>query len=230
VGVLPGAAKAALADRDDSSGAIVAAVATALDRKPATPSRIHFFHGTRAFDPRVFADRGLLPLSALRDEIWDRMKGLAHDIPETDFATFRQGLEDGRIEDLTYRHRRRMGASDDGPHGVLVRDVLVNAAAYGSSPEFLRVPEVIGDICFAARNELKIDLEERFFEATTSCIVEFSMEPRYADKALSAACWYSEAALRDTTASYHAFHNFGDGVAVPPRNIVCVEVLDGFAS
>jgi hypothetical protein len=55
-----------------------------------------------------------------------------------------------------------MGVSDDGPHGVLVRDVLVNAEAYSSSTEFLRVPEIIGDICFAAHNELQIDLERRF--------------------------------------------------------------------
>lgn len=57
------------------------------------------------------------------------MKGLLHDIPEADYAAFRQGLEDGRVKDLTYPHRRRMGARDDGPHGLLVRDVLTKAGA-----------------------------------------------------------------------------------------------------
>jgi hypothetical protein len=117
-----------------------------------------------------------------------------------------------------------MGARDDGPHGVLVRDVLINAAAYGSSPEFLRVPEVIGDICFAARNDLKIDLEGRFLQATTSCIVEFSVEADEV-KAPAAACWYAEAhcAARPpvTRPSFS-----GKGVSVPPRYIVGVEILD----
>lgn len=228
VRVLPGAANAALDDPEGSTGAIVPALAAALGQKPAAPRRIHFFHGTRAFDPQAFCDRGLLPLSRALDEIWDRMRGLAHEIPEADFAAFRQGLEDGPIEDLTYRHRRSMGALEEGPHGVLVRDVLVNAAAYGSSTEFLRVPEIIGDICFAASNELKIDLERRFLQTTTSCIVEFSVDGREADKALAAACWYAEAALRGTTAGGgYAFHNFGgDGMTVPAQDIVCVEPLD----
>ena len=75
-----------------------------------------------------------------------KMTGLAHHVPDAAFEAFRRGLEGGRAEDLTYRHRRSMSARDDGPHGVLVRDVLVNADAYGSSTEFLRVPEIIGDI------------------------------------------------------------------------------------
>ena len=228
VRVLPGAANAALADPEGSTAAIVPALAAALGQKPAAPRRIHFFHGTRAFDPQAFFDCGLLPLSRALDEIWDRMRGLAHEIPEADFATFRQGLEDGPIKDLTYRHRRSMGALEEGPHGVLVRDVLVQAAAYGSSTEFLRVPEIIGDICFAASNELKIDLERRFLQATTSCIVEFSVDGRSVDKALAAACWYAEAALRGTTAGGgYVFHNFGgDGMPVPAQDIVCVEPLD----
>jgi hypothetical protein len=219
-----------LTDVDASSGAIVSALAAALGRKPATPRAIHFFHGTRAFDPQSFVSRGLLPMSMVLDEIWHEIKALANDVAEAEFDSFRQGLEEGPIEDLTYRHRRRMGASDDGPHGVLVRDVLVNADAYGSSTEFLQVPEIIGDICFAAHNELKVDLEERFLRATTSCIVEFAVEPREIDKALAAACWYADAAIRNTTAGDLAFHNFGDGLAVPPGRIVCVEVLDARTS
>lgn len=228
VRVLPGAANAALADPEGSTSAIVPALAAALGQKPATPRRIHFFHGTRTFDPQAFFDCGLLPLSRALDEIWNRMKGLAHEIPEADFATFRHGLEDGPIQDLTYRQRRSMGALEEGPHGVLVRDVLVKAAAYGSSTEFLRVPEIIGDICFAASNELNIDLERRFLQATTSCIVEFSVDGRSVDKALAAACWYAEAALRGTTAGGgYAFHNFGgDGIPVPAQDIVCVEPID----
>ena len=54
----------------------------------------------------------------------------------------------------------------------------------------------------------------------------FTTPPREAHKALTAACWYAEAALRGTTAAGDdAFWNFdGDGAAVPAEDIVFVDV------
>ena len=124
---------------------------------------------------------------------------------------------------MTYKHRS--DTHDDGPNGVLVRDVLLDPKAYHSS-EFVRIPEIVEDICVAARNELHVDLEPRFEVATTPCVVEFATQPRDAHKALTAACWYAEAALRGKTAGGDdAFCNFdGDGVAVPTGDIVFVDV------
>lgn len=124
---------------------------------------------------------------------------------------------------MTYKHR--LDTHDDGPNGVLVRDVLLDPKPYHSS-EFVRIPGIAEDICLAARNELHVDLELRFERATTPCIVEFATEPRDVCKALTAACWYAEAALRANTAGGDdAFCNFdGDGVAVPPEDIVFVDV------
>lgn len=217
----------AVADRHVPSGDILSAIATALGRKPVTPSAIHFFHGTRAFDPESFVHRGLLPLSAIRDEMWGKMRDLAYDVSAEDFADLRRRLDAGNLKALTYHDRLCTGAADDGPHGLLVRDMLVKANDYGTSTEFLCVPEIIGDICVAAGEELKVDLRTRFLRATASCIVEFAVDPIDVDEALEAACWYAEAALRDSTAGNRACHIFGhEGLAVPPERIVSVEVLD----
>lgn len=221
---LPDAAAVVEADTEaDLARAIVPALTAILGNTPVTPSRIHFFHGTRAFEPQLFAQRGLMPLPAVLDDLWDRMQGLAPEIPAKDFAALREGLEDGRIEALTYKHR--VDTHDDGPNGVLVRNVLLDPEAYHSA-EFLRIPEIVEDICVAARNELQVDLGARFEGATTPCVVEFATQPRDVHKALTAACWYAVAALRGTAAGGgDAFWNFdGDGIAVPTTDIVFVDV------
>jgi hypothetical protein len=196
---LPEAAAAVEADAEaEMARAIVPALAANLGGPPVTPSRVHFFHGTRAFEPQLFAQRGLLPLPAVLDDLWERMQGLAPEIPSENFAAVRAALEDGRIEALTYKHRA--DTRDDGPNGVLVRDVLLNPRAYHSS-EFVRIPEIVEDICVAVRNELHVDLEQRFERAATPCVVEFTTHPREPHRALTAACWYAEAAQRGKIAS-----------------------------
>jgi hypothetical protein len=63
--------------------------------------------------------------------------------------------------------------------------------------------------------------------------VEFAVKPREIvkiDKAVAAVCRYADAALHNMTAGDRAFHNFGDGLAVPPGRIVRVEILDAATS
>jgi hypothetical protein len=50
-----------------------------------------------------------------------------------------------------------IGAKDDGPHGVLVRGVLLDPEAFHSSP-FLRIPETVENIIFAASKVDGVDL------------------------------------------------------------------------
>jgi hypothetical protein len=221
---LPAAAAAVAADPDaELERAILPALTDVLGRQPRAPGTIHFFHGTRAFEPDLFARRGLLPLSAVLGELWAQLRALAPEIAAERFAALREGLEDGRIEALTYK--LRVDARDDGPNGVLVRDILMNARAYSSS-EFIRIPEIVEDICLAARHELNVDLESRFYEASAPCIVEFAAPPRGSETALTTACWYAEAALRGQRAVGDSFFNFdGEGAAVPPADIVAVEAL-----
>jgi hypothetical protein len=224
-GALPEAAAAVAADPiAEEERAIVPVLIATLGQAPAVPGAIHFFHGTRAFDPGAFTRQGLLPLPAALDEIWARLTALVPEIPPARFAALREGLEDGRIKALTYKDR--IDGHDDGPHGLLVRDILVHPEAYSSS-QFACIPEIVEDICIAAHAELGIDLEARFEQAATSCIVEFTAPPHEHETAIHAACWYADAALRgQPTAADDLFFNFGgDGVAIPPEGIVAVEIL-----
>jgi hypothetical protein len=220
---LPLAARAAEADQHTPYPAklLVPALAAALGRPPAAPSRIHCFHRTRIFDPDEIVQHGLLPLSQLIDGLWDRMGQLAPEVAPERFAALRRTVEEGHVDALSYRARMKLATRDDGPHGALVRDVLLDP-----SSNFVRIPE---NICFAARGVLGVDLEPRYERVTMSCIVEFSVAPDDLDQALAAACWYVEATLRDgadpTAGDTHWNYN-GNGVAVPPGDIVAVETLD----
>jgi hypothetical protein len=50
---LPLAARRAQEDTQDPIGALPRTLATTLKRTPAKPTRIHYFHGTRASDPEL---------------------------------------------------------------------------------------------------------------------------------------------------------------------------------
>lgn len=87
---LPTAAAVVEADTDaELARAIVPALTAVLGREPTTPRRIHFFHGTRAFEPQLFVQRGLLPLPAVLDDLWERMRDLVPEIPSDAFAALR---------------------------------------------------------------------------------------------------------------------------------------------
>ena len=151
---------------------------------------------------------------------------LAPEIGPARFAELHRAIETGKVDALNYKARVDIGAKDDGPHGVLVRGLLLDPETDHSSP-FLRIPETVENIIFAARNELQIDLEPRYERATTSCIVEFAAPPDDIDQALAAACWYVKAEIRGDAVGPDAHWNFsGDGTAVPPHDIVFVDILE----
>lgn len=223
---LPSAARAVEADQHAPypDRLLVPAVAAVLGRPPSPPTRIRYFHGTRIFDPAEIVQQGLLPLSRLIDGIWEHMAGLAPEVAPERFVALRQAIEGGEVDALNYGARLDLKARDDGPHGALVRDVLL-----APSSTFVRIPETVENICVAARTFLGVDLEPRYERETSSCIVEFSAAPANLDQALAAACWYVVATLRDEAepTAGDAHWNFsGDGVAVPSGDIVAVETVE----
>jgi hypothetical protein len=96
-----------------------------------------------------------------------------------------------------------------------------------SSSTFVRIPETVEANVFAAGSYLHTELEPRYIRAATAYIVEFAAPPDDVDQALAAACWYVEATLRHDTGTGGDTHgNFsGDGIAVPPREVLAVEKL-----
>ena len=134
---LPAAAAVVAADPDaELQRAILPALSAVLGRRPHAPNRIHFFHGSCAFEPDLFARRRLLPLSAVLDGLWAQLRDLAPEVAADRFAALPNSLRTDGSRALTYK--LRVDTHDDGPNGVLVRDILMKARLYGSS-EFVQI-------------------------------------------------------------------------------------------
>lgn len=217
---LPLAARRAQRDREDPIGALPGALAAALERTPTTPARIHYFHGTRANDPSRFLHEGLLPLGQVLDSLWQEMGALVPELSGAGLRSLRSDLTGGQIGPHTYSLR----VGDDlhhGPCGHLLRDVFLHPDAY-ASVAYLAGAEIVIDICQAIEERTGLDATARYQQATTPCVVEFSVATSHFDQALTAALWYLAARLRGEHSTNGNWSYCADGEPLPAHAIVSV--------
>ncbi len=214
------AAKAALSDKSDPVGALPAALAEELSGFPEPPDTIHYFHGTRVWDPVGLAAEGLRPLLAMLDVVWAELAALAPELPASDVHRLRDDLTAGVVGPHTYPLRVN-GSIDHGPCGHLLRDALLHPDDY-NAVDYLKGPEIPSDICEAVHERFGIDLGKRYRAATTPCIVEFAIPSTSVDEALASAAWYVEAALRGERSANATWGYDGGGAPVPATAIVAV--------
>jgi hypothetical protein len=223
--VLPYAvARAEALDAFDAARSLPNTLATALGASDApAPTRAHVFHGTRALDPAAFARRGLLPLSAVLDDLWSQLSALVPDLSASDLSGVREDLAAGRLGRPTYAHRLACGVREDGPLGLLIRDIHLRPEDF-SSVDYLAAPEIVADICDAVDERFTAGLRDRFERVSVPCIVEFAVPADDVSDALASAAWYLHEALRGEARGIDHGTNFdGEGTPVPPSAIVSVE-------
>ena len=221
---MPRSVVTALGDKHDPFGALVPALAEELGADPIPPETIHYFHGTRAFDPKALTDTGLLPLPDVLDVLWSRVHELVPELPLGGLERVRRAMSEGAVEPVTYTARVN-DTIDIGPNGHLVRDVLLWPDAYGAW-DYLGGAEIVVDICSAVGRCLGADVLARYQQRTTPCIVEFVMEAQHVDRALAAAAWYVDAAARGEHTTNANWGHDGRGEVIPPEAIVSVTVVD----
>ena len=195
-------------------------LAEELSGFPESPDTIHYFHGTRVWDPVRFAAEGLRPLLAMLDAVWAELGALAPELPASDVHRLRDDLTAGVVGPHTYPLRVN-GAIDHGPCGHLLRDALLHPDDY-NAVDYLKGSEIPSDICEAVHERFGIDLGKRYRAATTPCIVEFAMPSTSVDEALASAAWYVEAALRGERSANAPWGYDGGGAPVPATAIVAV--------
>jgi hypothetical protein len=222
------AAREARDDPEDPIRALPGAVSRALDRTPATPTHIRFFHGTRTSKPQRFMRTGLRPLGQVLDSLWPEVGALVPELSPEQLAVLRADLWDGKIGRRTYSLRVK-DIPYDGPCGHLVRDMFLHPHDY-ASVDYLAGAEIVIDICEAIEERAGIDVTARYRRMTTACVVEFSVATSVAtrdfDSTLSAALWYLAAGLRGERTIDANWSYCADNVAVAPEAIVSVLSLD----
>jgi hypothetical protein len=216
--VLPVAAQRAQEDRDDPIGALPVTLAASLGRNPATPARIHYFHGTRAADPSRFLREGLRPLGQVLDSLWEEVGALVPELSADELRGLRSDLTADQISPHTYSLRVENDL-DQRPCGHLLRDMFLHPDDY-ASVDYLAGAEIVIDICQAIEERTGLDATVRYRQATTPCIVEFSVAATHFDQALAAALWYLEAGMRGERTMNGNWSYCADGEALPERAIV----------
>jgi hypothetical protein len=196
--------------------------------RPPVPARFasYYFHGTRVLDPASFRLKGILPLSAVLDDLWGTLRTLAAGLCSApEWERFRRHLAAGGLVDLY-----ALKASDRlhwGPYGFLVRDAALCPAGSWSH-NYLRAPEIIEDICLAFQSVYPSTptLFERFSGASVPCLVKFVAPATGRDGALASALEYLVCVLQERELTFDVGHCFdAEAEAIPPERVVAVEVL-----
>ena len=157
--------------------------------KIISPDYICWFHGTHVLNPETLKD-GIRPLNQQIDQIWEDLFSIAKEWVEKEkWTDFRNRVESTDPGDSSQKIRNRLtDKSDWGPHGVLVRDALMNVDRFGGI-DYLNMPETIEDICESFSNYFAQDLLSEFKKASVSCVVKFKDNQKRPD-AIGAAMNY----------------------------------------
>lgn len=187
-----------------------------------------YFHGTRSLDPDDFYRHGVLPLDQMVERIWSTLYELVRDgCTEDEWADFRRAVESDAGGHDGFLYRLKAGDRVHfGPYALLVREIFFDPSATGSH-DYLGCPEIVQDIARCYRSACGFDLETRFCESSQAVIVRFRSTDVW-EGALPTALWYVFAKLRDDELTSNANGGFdGHGRAVPPEDVVAVEVVEG---
>jgi hypothetical protein len=144
-----------------------------LSLKPAIDDySIAWFHFTRVLKP-FKKEKGILPLHLSLDTIWDELFETAKDsIDKNKWNTFRQNIRgtDGCFSELYFSKTYKR--FDSGPYAMLNPNIAPFASSIGYH-DYLRVPEIIEDICECFKIKYGIDIKSIFIKESKPCIVKF---------------------------------------------------------
>ena len=188
---------------------------------------IHWFHGTRIVDINAFRRNGLLPLDKIYPQIIELIDGIAKE----------NGIEKVPVTtELQKMHREIINSKmsykgDLGPSAMLMYDAVINPKKY-ENKDYTMEPEFIRDYTELQYGDKAGIIISGFLRVSRSAVVEFIQPSNAIDDNKIVDV------LRTTILYlYNAIHNrgfdiscntcfTGNGIAVPPENIVDIILLN----
>ena len=185
-----------------------------------------YFHGTRAFAPTVFHQRGILPLDQIVEELWTRLRGLAgDDVSDDEWTSFRSSVVDGDAGDHDgHLYRSKTGSRlHFGPNALLVREIhlrrLTGTHDYSAAPRSCRTSLAASVPLTRSTSSSGSAMRPR----RASCA---SGVRRFGRARSLPRSGYLDSMLRDGEIDTNAAWSFdGDGVPVSADDVVDVETL-----
>ncbi len=132
-----------------------------------TPDLIYWFHGTRVLKEEKFKE-GILPLGLAIGKIWKTLFKIFSDSPH------KEKLSDLKTKGITdFHYQTRLPESSLwGPYARLVKEAAFQNEELWSH-DYLKIPEIIEDICKSYSIEYGESIIEDVKNALVACIVKF---------------------------------------------------------
>ncbi|MEW5818884.1 MAG: hypothetical protein AB1782_01720 [Cyanobacteriota bacterium] len=207
-----------------------------LFKKKFSPSinidLIYWFHLTRTYEKNKFKE-GILPLNEAKEKIWNFLFSLIDDNFEfNEWQSFRENVENHLNNHYADLYRMKMNDSEHwGPFAMLIKDIALRAMEIGNH-DYLKIPEIVEDICESFNNIYEINLTDKFSSKTQSCIVKFKSNSFISntgkvDKYIGVTLYYLYCLLHNQSLNLDCNICFNDnpGIKIPAKNIIKVEYL-----
>lgn len=186
------------------------------------PASVYWFHCTRAKRTETF-EEGILPLGKAIDKIWNIMFSIFSD---TDHEKRLFRLQKEGVNNDLYQIKIP-DAFHWGPYAHLVREVAFQNEEFWAH-DYLRLPEIIEDICDAYQEKYSISIEEDVMKALTPCIIKFKSNKRTDSWVVYRAILYLYCKFRGIPFFVEANTSFdAKNEIIPRKDIVNIEFIDG---
>ena len=189
--------------------------------EPHHPQGICWFHLTRTSCANKFHE-GILPLGMALPSIWEMI-----------LSMFRHSQHFSRLQVMkkegVSNYHYKLKATNPfhwGPFAMLVRDVAFVPERLANH-DYLRLPEIIEDICDGYRAKYGISIHKEVVSALVPCIVKFVARGNIGVVGIAPAIYYVYRGMRGEPISDYANTCFDAGGKVIPRaDILKIEYIE----
>lgn len=179
------------------------------------PIKSYWFHATRVINPDRFWKEGIHTKSKIYDELFRLLSDLV--------KTHELKLEGIYPNNISVFAKAEM--NDEGPYAFLFRSLAIEAPP--GTHSYINVPEIVEDIAGLLLGANYFKLVTIFEDLSIPCVVTF--EAIADDWAINHAIYYAYliySGCNELDAADAACWCFsGEGLSIPPSDIVNVEVL-----
>jgi hypothetical protein len=204
----------------DASDLLLTKFNEEFDRPKRPIAGVSWFHLTRTLKGSTFSE-GILPLGAALPKLWDMLVS----IPKAKIKKRR--LEEMRTNGVpNYQYNLKTPHKlHHGPYAMLVRESAFNASEIGNH-DYLKLPEVIEDVCWGYQEKFKESIQEEIMAALRPCIVKFEDRSGTRTDVIGPVIRYCHCKVWNDELHIHTNTCFdGQGEAVPFEAIQKIEYL-----
>lgn len=188
---------------------------------------IMWYHLSRSLNPESYC-KGILPLNEVLPQLQSDLYCLVKDRISND-----EWIEICNGKGAGFRRTRfdlkRECKDHYGPYAMLVREIAFNSNQVRNH-DYLRIPEIVEDMCMGMENEYGIDLIGKYIEKSTPVITKFRKVVCDHEKDknyIGTALCYLYCKLNNKRLSLICNTCFcGYGEAIKAEDIITVEVLE----